>query len=96
MFFVYYIYIYIYIYIFFFYLFILFLVILGLHCFVRVFSSCGVQGLLFMQCVGFSLPWLLLLSTGSRAWASAVAEHRLNSCCSRALESGFNNCDPRA
>ena len=88
MFFVYFIYIY--------YLFILFLVALGLHCFVWVFSSCGVQQLLFVQCMGFSLPWLLLLSTVSRAWASAVAEHRLSSCCSRALESGLNNCDPRA
>ena len=50
-----------------FYLFIYFLAALGLRCCVRAFSSCGKWGYSSLQCMGFSLWWLLLLrSTGSR------------------------------
>ena len=43
----------------------LFLAVLGLHCQMWVFSSCGKQGLLF------AVHWLLI------AVASLIAEHRL-------------------
>ena len=44
-----------------------FMTVLGLHCFVQAFTSCGEWGLLFLGCSRFSLRWLLLLwSTGSR------------------------------
>ena len=41
------------------------------------FLSCGEQGsTLYLQCMGFSLRWLLLLqSTCSGAWASVAAVH---------------------
>ena len=48
------------------YLFILFLAMLGLHCCVRAFSSCGEQGLLFVVVRGLLI-----------AVASLVAEHTL-------------------
>ena len=41
----------------------LFLAVLGLHCCMQAFSSCGEQRLLFLQCMGFSLLWLLLLQS---------------------------------
>ena len=47
----------------------LFLAVLGLHCCVRVFSSCGKRGLLFVAVRG-----LLIVM------ASLAAEHRLSSC----------------
>ena len=51
----------------------LFLAALGLRCCARAFSSCDERGLLLLQCVGFSLQWLLLLqSTGSRRVGSVV------------------------
>ena len=43
-----------------------FLTALGLHCFVRAFSSCSKWGYSFLGCVDFSLQWFLLWSTGSR------------------------------
>ena len=66
---------------------------LGLHCFVRSFSRCGQWGLLFyssLQCVGFSLLWLLLLRSmgskraGFRSCGSWALECRLSSCGARA------------
>ena len=55
-------------------------------------------GYSLLQCVGFSLQWLLLL--GSRAlgaWASVVAARALSSCGTRALErAGFSSCSARA
>ena len=47
---------------------------LGLHCCTRAFSSFGEQGLLYSQCVSFSLQGLFLLqSMSSRGiWASAI------------------------
>ena len=40
--------------------------VLGLHFCVQAFSSCGEWGRLWLQCVGFSLQWLLSLqSVGS-------------------------------
>ena len=50
----------------FFFFLILFLAALGLHCCARAFSSCGEQGLLFVEA-----RWLLI------AVASLVAEHGL-------------------
>ena len=48
----------------------LFLVVLGLHCCARGLSLIAEWELLYLQCAGFSLRWLLLLlSMGSRAWA---------------------------
>ena len=68
----------------------LFLAALGLRCCARAFSSCGKQGLLFLQCVGFSLRWLLLLqSTGSRLMG-------FNSCGSQALECRLSSCGTQA
>ena len=57
-----------------------FLAVVGLRCCTRAFSGCSGQGLSSLQCVGFSLHWLLLWSTGSRhvgfsscnAWAQQV------------------------
>ena len=51
----------------------LFLVVLGLHCCMRAFSSFGDRGLLSFQCVSFSLQGRLLpQSMSSRGmWASA-------------------------
>ena len=49
------------------FLFYLFLTALGLCSCARAFSGCGEGGSSSLQCVGFSLWWLLLLwSTGSR------------------------------
>ena len=75
------------------YLISLVLVALYLDCSARAFSSCGGWRVGWrgevvdsISVLGFSLKWLLsLLSTGSRAQASAVAacgllEHRLSSC----------------
>ena len=51
----------------------LFLAALGLHCWAQAFPSCNTRGLLFIEVVGFSLRWLLLLqSTGSRHVGSVV------------------------
>ena len=45
----------------------LILVVLGLCCCLRAFSSCSEWGYSSLRCSGFSLQWLLLLrSTGSR------------------------------
>ena len=50
-----------------------------------------------LQCVGFSLRWLLLLrSTGSTHWASVVVAPRLSHCGSRALEHRLSSCGTRA
>ena len=47
-----------------------------------------------LWCVGFSLLWLLFLqSTGSRAWASAIAIWGFSSCGSRALEHRLSSCE---
>ena len=53
-------------YLFFINLFILFLAVLGLHCCVQAFASCGEQGLLFVAVRGLLI-----------AVASLVAEHGL-------------------
>ena len=37
--------------------------VLDLHCSAQTFSSCGERGLLYLQCVDFSLWWLLLLQS---------------------------------
>ena len=63
---------------------------LGLHCCAQAFSSCGGQGLLLLQCSGFSLQRLLLLqSTGSRAG-------RLSRCEAQALEHELSSCGVQA
>ena len=50
-----------------------FLTVHGLRYCVRAFSSCGAQGLLCRQCLGFSLRWPpFLWSTGSRARACGL------------------------
>ena len=69
----------------------LFLAALGLHCCVRAFSSCASGGYSLLQCVGFSLWWLLLLrSAGSRragfsSCTTRSLEHRLSSCGAQGL-----------
>ena len=53
--------------------------VLGLHCCVQAFSSCGKRGLLYTVCEGFPLWWpLLLQSLGSRELQSLGP--RLSSC----------------
>ena len=74
-------------------------------------AACGLSlvavsgGYSLLQCVGFSLRWLLLLwSTGSRrtgfsscgARASAVVARGLSSCGLRALECRLSSCGTRA
>ena len=52
-------------------------------------------GFLYLQCVGFSLQWLLLLqSMGSRCMSSGVVVHRLgrSRACGLFLEQGLNLC----
>ena len=79
-----------YIYILFFKLIYLFLAVLGLHCCMWAFSSCGGWGILFVAMHGLLIRWLLLLrSTGSRlvgfsSCGSWALERRLSSCGTRA------------
>ena len=66
----------------------LFLAVLGLHCCVRAFSSCGERGLLFVAVCGLLI---VVASLCCGAWAldtqaSVVVAHGLSSCGSRALE----------
>ena len=73
----------------------LFLVVLGLHCYMMAFSSCGKRGSsLAVWC--FSCRWLLLLqSTGSRHSVSVAVAHRLNCCMACGgifLDQGSNPC----
>ena len=75
----------------------LFLVVLGLHCCVWAFSSCGEQGLLFLEVSG------LLIAVASHCgaqvvgvWALVVVACRLNSCGSQALEHRLSSCGARA
>ena len=57
----------------------LFLVVLGLRCQARAFSSCGDGGYSQLQCVSFSLQWFLLLwNTGCRHLGSVVVVHGLS------------------
>ena len=72
----------------------LFLDVLGLRCSTRAFSSCRAQGLLFLQCVGFSLMWLLLWSTDSWREGSIVVAHELScpAACGIFLDQGLNLC----
>ena len=58
----------------------LFLAALCLLCRARAFSSCSDRGYSLLQCVDFSLRWLLLLwSTGSRRTGSVVVACGLQS-----------------
>ena len=72
----------------------LFLAVLGLRCCAWAFSSWASGGYSSLQCVGFSLRWLLLLrSTGSRhegfsSCGSWALECRLSSYGSRAKSTG--------
>ena len=86
------------------YTFYLFLLVLGLCCCVRAFSSRGKRGYFSLQCRGFSAWWLLLWATGSRhvnfsSWphAGSVLAHGLS--CSPACEifqdQGLNSCSLR-
>ena len=75
----------------------LFLAALGLGCYSRVFLAAASGDYSSLQCVGFSLWWLLLLwSTGSRHAGSVVVAHRLSSCGSQALERRLSSCGARA
>ena len=67
-------------------LFYLFLAVLGLHCCMRAFSSCGGQGYSSLRCVGFSLRWLLLLRSTSSRCAG------FSSCGLRALDRRLSSC----
>ena len=65
--------------------FFLFLAVLGLHCCVQAFSSCGEQGLLFIEVHSL----LIAVASRCRAWAlgtraSVVVARRLSSCGTRA------------
>ena len=76
----------------------IFLTVLGVHCCVRAFSSCGERGILFVAVRG------LLIAVGSlycRApalgpRASVVVAHGLSLCCSRALTHRLSSCGTRA
>ena len=82
------------------YLFIYLLAMLGLHCCMWTFSSCGKQGLL---CIAVSE---LLIAVASRwgtwavgTWASVVAAHGLSSCSvqvSVVVACGLSSCGLRA
>ena len=57
----------------------------------------AIGGYCSLQCVGFSLWWLLLLqSTGSRHTGSVVVAHGLSSCGSWALERRLSSCGTQA
>ena len=61
----------------------LFLVVLGLHCYLQTFSSCGKWGILFVAAVpGLLIEVASLVSEHrlSVAGASRVAVHRLRGC----------------
>ena len=47
--------------------------VLCLHCYMQAFSSWGEQGLLWLQCPGFSL-WWLLLSWSIGSWVCGLQE----------------------
>ena len=71
--------------------------VLGLHCCMRAFSSCGERGILFVAVRG------LLIAVASHcgaqvlgAGASVVAARGLRSCGLRALEHKLSSCDARA
>ena len=76
----------------------LFICCAGSSCSEGLFSTSGEQGYSSLQCMGFSLRWLLLLrSTGSRLMGfsshstrAVVVMHGFNSCGSWALEHGLN------
>ena len=54
---------------------------LGLHCCTWAFSSCGKQGLLFVEVCGLLMVVASLVALGT--WASVAVERRLSSCGSR-------------
>ena len=71
----------------------LFMAVLGLHCCMRAFSSCGEWGYSSLRCAGFSLRWLLLLrSTGSRHAGFSSCARGLSCCaaCGIFLDQGSN------
>ena len=72
----------------------LFLAVLGLHCYMRAFSSCDKWGLLFIAVHGLLIEMASLCygawSLGTRA--SVVVAHGLSSCGSQALEHRLSSC----
>ena len=76
----------------------LFLAMLGLHCCVWAFSTCGEREATFqLQYAGFLLWQLLLLQSSIKDMqVSAVTAYGLRSCSSQVLEHRLNNCDTRA
>ena len=72
--------------------------VLGLHCCMQAFSSCGKWGVTLpcgewaAHCGGFSCCGAQALGT----WASVVVAHRLSSCGSWAIEHRFSSCDTLA
>ena len=87
----------------FFYLFIylfiyLFMAVLGLHCCVRAFSSCGEWGLLFVAVCGLLIvvASLCCRACSPGVQASVVVACGLSSCGSWALERRLSSCGSRA
>ena len=75
------------------YLIYLFLAVLGLHCCVWAFSSCGGGATLGYGCTGFLLQWLLCCRAQALGvWASVVAARGLSSRGSWVLEHRLSSC----
>ena len=69
----------------------IYLIVLGLPCCVRAFSSFGEWGLLCLWCMGFSLWWILLLqSIGSRCVGFGSCSFQLWSTGSVVMANGFS------
>ena len=71
--------------------------VLGLHCRMRAFSSCGERGLLFVAV--HRLLFAVASRFGAQALgtrASVVVARGLSSCGSRALERRLSSCGARA
>ena len=62
----------------------------------RLSLAAASGGYSLLQCVGFSLRWLLLWSTGSRHGGFSSCAHGLSSCGLRALECKLSSCGARA
>ena len=61
---------------------------LGLRCCMQAFSSCSVQGLLFIAVHRL----LIVVASRCSAWASVVVARGLRSCGSWALERRLSSC----
>ena len=73
--------------------------VLGLHCCVQAFSSCGERGLLFVALRGLLIAVASLVVCRAQALgarASVVVACGLSSCGSQALERRLSSCGAQA